>query len=120
MGGDNRDRYQTLKCLETERNLLLLKEEALWRQQCRANWIKCGDLNTKYFHHFASSCRNKKHIWEIVDEAGTHHRGQQALKTAATSYFKSFYEAKPLVNLQDPVAVARLFLELLQRMIHLP
>jgi hypothetical protein len=88
---------------------MLLAEEALWRQQSRANWIKCGDLNTKYFHHFASSCRNKKHIWDIKDEVGTTHRGQQAIKTTTTCFFKSYYEATPHNNLQDPVTVARLF-----------
>jgi hypothetical protein len=109
MGGNNWDKSQTIKRLESERNQLLLKEEALWRQRCRTNWIKCGDLNTKYFHHFTSSCRSKKHIWEIVDAAGIHHRGQEALKTTTVSHFKPFFEEKPSENLQVPVTVARLF-----------
>jgi len=40
-----------IKALELERNQLL-KEEAIWRQICRNNWIKNGDLNTKFFHKF--------------------------------------------------------------------
>jgi hypothetical protein len=43
------DKVIILKGLELERNLLLLKDEATWRQRCRTTWLKCGDLNTKYF-----------------------------------------------------------------------
>jgi hypothetical protein len=57
---------------------LLLDEEESWRQKSRVIWIKCGDKNTKYFHHFASYRRNKKFIWEIKDEAGGIHTGQEA------------------------------------------
>jgi hypothetical protein len=45
--------------------------------------MKCGDLNTKFFHNFSSANRNKKHIWEITDEFGQSHRGQAALKKEA-------------------------------------
>jgi hypothetical protein len=54
-----------LKTLEEERNRLLLAEEEHWHQKRRAIWIKCGDQNTKFFHHFASYRRNHKHIWEL-------------------------------------------------------
>jgi hypothetical protein len=54
-----------LKTLEEERNRLLLAEEELWRWRSSATWIKRGDRNTKYFHHFFSYRRNHKHIWEL-------------------------------------------------------
>jgi hypothetical protein len=83
-----------LKGLETKRNQLLLKEEATWRQRCRTAWIKCGDLNTKYFHNLASSCRSRNHIWKIVDADGTFHSGQQALKSTTVRHFQPFFEEK--------------------------
>jgi hypothetical protein len=79
-----------LKLLEEERNKLLVAEEELWRQRSRALWIKSGDQNTKFFHQFASYRRNHKHIWEVIDDHGKVHFGQEALKTEATRYFKKF------------------------------
>jgi hypothetical protein len=58
-----------LKLLEHDRNKLLLAEEERWRLKSRALWIKSGDKNTKFFHHYASYRWNKKHIWEVKDDS---------------------------------------------------
>jgi hypothetical protein len=63
------DLYHRLSLLEEERNKFLLDEEESWRQKSRAIWIKSGDNNTKFFHNFASYERNKKHLWDITDDA---------------------------------------------------
>jgi hypothetical protein len=36
--------------LKKELDDLLIKEETLWRSKSRETWLKCKDLNTKYFH----------------------------------------------------------------------
>jgi hypothetical protein len=60
--------YTHLKYLEEERNQLLLKDEITWRQRCKLNWVKSGDLDTKKNHKFDSAYRNKNYIWEITSE----------------------------------------------------
>jgi hypothetical protein len=88
----NADSDQRLMFLESERKKIMLDEEERWRQKSRAIWIKSGDKNTKFFHRFASYRRNKKHIWEIKDEVGLVHTGQEALKDEATFFFNSFFQ----------------------------
>jgi hypothetical protein len=87
----------------------LLEEEERWRQKSRAIWITSGDKNTKFFHRFASFRRNKKHIWEIEDEAGQDPFDKEAIKDEAINYFKSFYQDTGTNNIGDQVATVRLF-----------
>jgi hypothetical protein len=95
----------TLKTLEEERNRLLLVEEELWRQRSRATWIKSGDQNTKFFHHFASYRRNRKHIWELKSEDDVIISGQENLITEAHRFFKSSYSDSGLTNYIDQAAI---------------
>jgi hypothetical protein len=45
---------------------LLEQEEIFWVQRARANWLKHGDRNTSFFHHFASSRRKKNLVRGLV------------------------------------------------------
>jgi hypothetical protein len=98
-----------IKSLEEERNKHLQAEEELWRQRSKAIWIKSGDHNTNFFHQFASHRRNNKHIWEILDENGLVHSGQEALKKEASSHFKSFFEDLGQNTITDQVSTVRFF-----------
>jgi hypothetical protein len=88
-----------LKSLESERNRLLLIEEEHWRQRSRAVWLKSGDRNTKYFHKVANVKRNHKHLWEIWDELGQEHRGQEALKSEANNISRTYLLRIPISHL---------------------
>jgi hypothetical protein len=81
-----------LKYLENERNTLLKEIEEQWRQRSRAIWIKSGDLNTKFFHNFASFRRNSKYVWEIHGEEGQVYSGQENIKSTTLNHFKDFYK----------------------------
>jgi hypothetical protein len=107
--GASCDSPNTLHLLESERNTLLLAEEARWRLHSRATWIKGGDLNTKFFHQYASFRQNKKHIWGLQDDEGLTHRGQTTLLSTATTHFKNFYAASTHPQLRDSVTVANTY-----------
>jgi hypothetical protein len=85
---NNQEVAGQVNSLEQERINLLQAEEELWRQRSRAIWLKSGDQNTKFFHQFSSARRNRKQIWEIQDETGQEHSGQEALKFEAVKFFK--------------------------------
>ena len=59
-----------LKEKRRELNELLQKEEIIWRQQSRIQWMKEGDCNTKFFHTRASTRRKKNRINRIQDDQG--------------------------------------------------
>jgi hypothetical protein len=99
----------TLKTLEEESNRLLLAEEELWRQRSRATWIKSGDQNTKYFHHFSSYRRNRKHIWELKTEDDVVISGQENLITEAHSFYKISYQDSGHTNYIDQAAITSHF-----------
>jgi hypothetical protein len=98
-----------IKLLEGKQNSLLLAEEELWRQRSRAIWIKSGDKNTKFFHHFANSRRNNKHLWEVIAEDGEVLTVQEDIKKEANKFFKSFFEEMGASAINDQVFVASLF-----------
>jgi hypothetical protein len=85
---------------------LLLAEEELWRQRSRAIWIKSGDKNTKFFHHYATHRRNNKHLWEVITEDGEVLTGQENIKKEANMYFKRFFEESGDSDINDQVSVA--------------
>lgn len=61
---------EQIRSLEKKIDALLLDEEIYWKQRSRADWLREGDKNTKFFHAKASSRKRKNKIWGIVDEDG--------------------------------------------------
>jgi hypothetical protein len=53
--------------------LLVEQEEIVWVQRARANWLKHGDRNMNFFHHYASSRRKKNWVRGLVDDQGVKH-----------------------------------------------
>jgi hypothetical protein len=102
----------TLKDMEEKRKAILLDEEKRWCLRSRATWLKWGDSNTKFFHKVANINRNKKHIWSIEQENVGIIRGQEALKSAAASYFELLYKSNSESHLKDKVSTASLYTNL--------
>ncbi|KAK3199332.1 hypothetical protein Dsin_022747 [Dipteronia sinensis] len=68
----------------------LRKEELIWKQKSRVNWLKEGDKNTKFYHSMANGRRRINFIGDFVIEG---HRVTDPLlvKNGVCNFFKSHF-----------------------------
>eukprot|EP00253_Pinus_taeda_P002472 PITA_02472 len=95
----------TLKCrlneLERKKQNILKEEEALWRLKSQVIWLKEGDRNTKFFHWYANSRRERNAIWKISDGQRGFLFSQQEISKEAVRHFKDQYKRRENNNFQD-------------------
>jgi hypothetical protein len=73
--------------LQKELNKLLDKEDLKWRQRAKANWLKMGDRNTKFFYANANQRRKSNQILTIKDEMGAIWESPADIRGALINYF---------------------------------
>ena len=71
----------------------LKRKESLWAQKSRAQWLKEGDKNSRYFHSLAS-IRKRKNAIESITMNGTVIDSPSEIKKAAAEFFKSIFTEK--------------------------
>jgi hypothetical protein len=79
-------------------NDLLYKEEMLWIQRSRIDWLKEGDRNTKFFHQNAVWRARKNKIAKLKDDNGVEQTVPSVMERMAVSYFQSLYTHHPSLN----------------------
>jgi hypothetical protein len=77
--------------LQKELNMRLDQEDLKWRQRAKANWLKLGDRNTKYFHASATQRRKANQILSIKDEGGMVWESPIDIKGAFIDYFEALF-----------------------------
>ena len=81
---------------------LLYREEMLWMQRSRVDWLKEGDRNMKFFHRKAVWRARKNRIKSLLDEHGGVHTDSKVMAEMTSSYFANLFTADPLLC-ADPV-----------------
>jgi len=95
----NEEIIQQIKTEEKTLDDLLVKEELWWSQRAKVQWLKFGDLNTKYFHHKASQRRRKNHIHQISDPLGRVWRDSHHMHQIFIRYFRNIFTSKkPIIS----------------------
>jgi hypothetical protein len=87
------------KRITKEMDELLVKEEVMWKQRSRIDWLNSGHQNTSYFHRKASWRAKKNGITQLTDENGSVTKDEQKIKEMTKEFFKNLYnrdvEIKP-------------------------
>ncbi|XP_019162696.1 PREDICTED: uncharacterized protein LOC109159124 [Ipomoea nil] len=79
------------KRLAANLNQVLDQEETLWFQKSRANWIKEGDRNTRFYHNSAIIRRNRN-IIRFLKINGNWTDDNTTLSNHITSFFASLFD----------------------------
>ena len=82
-------------------NELLYREEMLWLQRSRIQWLKEGDRNTQMFHRKAVWRARKNRIKSLTDEQGVVHTEQHMMLQLGNTYFQNLFSANPLLDPGD-------------------
>ncbi|CAM8905799.1 unnamed protein product [Rhodiola kirilowii] len=86
---------RTGEVIEEERRITeeiddwLYKEELYWKQRSRADWLKEGDRNTRYFHLRASQRRKINMIREIQGRSGDQIITDEEICREVVNYFQT-------------------------------
>ena len=86
-------------------NELLYREEMMWMQRSRVDWLKEGDRNTKFFHRRAKWRARKNRIKKLIDAAGAAHTDHATMAAMVSDYFSTLFTADnsicpdPVINL---------------------
>jgi len=85
---DNREEMQRI---ENQIDNILIDEEIFWKQRSRADWLKEGDRNTKFFHAKASARKKKNRISGLEDENGKWIEEDDKVEQLICDYFTHIF-----------------------------
>uniref|UniRef100_A0A2N9FSU5 Reverse transcriptase domain-containing protein n=1 Tax=Fagus sylvatica TaxID=28930 RepID=A0A2N9FSU5_FAGSY len=87
-GGD----HHQARILKNEVRGLLDKEEAMWQQRSRIQWLKGGDRNSRFFHSKATQRHRRNRIDAIEDSTGLLRSDPKDIAALFVNYFDNLFE----------------------------
>eukprot|EP00253_Pinus_taeda_P030822 PITA_30822 len=76
---------------------LCKQEETFWRQKSRVQWLKEGDINTRFFHRSTLEHRSHNRISTIKDSRGNQVNTHKDIEVVLVQHFQGIVE-EPLVD----------------------
>jgi hypothetical protein len=90
--------------LEAQLDNLLKNEEIWWAQRAKANWLKQGDKNSKFFHLKASQRKRKNTINFINNHHGNKVTDNKEIQNVFMDYFTNIFTSSNPANISDTLA----------------
>ncbi|PWA67820.1 hypothetical protein CTI12_AA315780 [Artemisia annua] len=81
------------RALREEIKELLTREEIMWKQRSRVQWLREGDKNTRFFHSRASNQREHNNILRLKDEDGRWVENEEDLCTVSVKYLSNLFSS---------------------------
>ncbi|GJX88622.1 ribonuclease H [Tanacetum coccineum] len=79
--------------LKEEIKELLTREEVMWKQRSRVQWLREGDKNTRYFHTRATSQNKRNSILRLKDEDGRWVDNEDGVCDLVSAYFSNLFSS---------------------------
>lgn len=77
------------------------REEILWRQRARIEWLKHGDKNTYFFHLRASRRRRKNKIKALQRADGQATENAEEMEAMTTVFYKKLYTSEGVQDMDQ-------------------
>ena len=76
------------------------REEIMWRQRARTEWLSSGDKNTKFFHLRASLRRKKNMIRALQNSLGVLVEDPVELRALANNFYQKLYSTEGVQDVE--------------------
>jgi hypothetical protein len=80
---------------------LCYREEIMWRQRARIQWLTEGDKNTRFFHHKAIMRRKKNKIDKLNRSDGSVCENGNELEQMAHDLYEDLYKSENTVRIEE-------------------
>ena len=90
-----------INSLRQELYSLHTKEEKMWKQRSRTQWLQNGDRNMRFFHCQAT-CRQRRNLIQgINDESGVWQEDEDKVASTIVYYYQSLFTSSHPVALEE-------------------
>jgi predicted transcriptional regulator len=92
--------YEELKIVE---RLIEIqhREEIMWHQRSRIQWLAEGDKNTKFFHLRASKRKRRNKIISLTRANGTVTNDQHEISRMARDFYSHLYTSEGTTGMEE-------------------
>jgi hypothetical protein len=89
-----------VKQIEMELHEIYEREELMYRQRSRLDWLKAGDRNTRFFQNRASHRRRKNTVRWLQNDDGSRCSTDVEMRARARDFFAKLYASEGVNDMQ--------------------
>ena len=77
------------------------REEIMWKQRSRIQWLSEGDKNTKFFHNRSNGRRRRNFITRLTRSDGSLTEDQVEMRQMVNEFYQNLYSSERVNNMQE-------------------